>query len=81
MIDPYMYWKTSTKEEKGRALCVLFLSFIALIGWGLYFDSQGGGYICESGCLNMLELEYGHPIPEAYHGLYSNCSMKCRGIK
>lgn len=81
MIDPYTYWITRTSQEKTRIRCILALSFFALLGWGLYFDSQGSGFICESGCLNMLEIEYGHPIPESYHVLYTNCSMKCRGVE
>lgn len=80
MTNQYIIWKTSTIEEKGTALCILFLALFCLVGWCLYFDSQGSGFICESGCLNMLEIEYGHPIPEAYHALYTNCSMKCRGV-
>jgi hypothetical protein len=81
MVDPYTYWRTSTKKEQSTALCVLFLAILALVGWGLYFGSQSEGYICESGCLNMLEIEYGRPIQENFHTLYTNCSMKCRGIK
>jgi hypothetical protein len=88
MIDPYTYWITSTQKEKNTflrkivgSLCIINLAIMALVGWGLYFDSQGSGFICESGCLNMLEIEYGHPIPEAYHALYTNCSMKCRGVE
>lgn len=88
MIDPYTYWMTSTQKEKNTllrkiigSLCIIGLATMALVGWGLYFDSQGSGFICESGCFNMLEIEYGHPVPEAYHALYTNCSMKCRGVK
>jgi hypothetical protein len=87
MIDPYTYWMTSTQKEKNTllrkiigSLCIIGLAIMVLVGWGLYFDSQGSGFICESGCLNMLEIEYGHPIPESYHALYTNCSMKCRGV-
>jgi hypothetical protein len=88
MIDPYTYWMTSTKKEKNTilrkivgSLCIIGLAIMALVGWGLYFDSQGSGFCCESGCLNMLEIEYGHPIPEAYHALYTKCSMMCRGVE